>query len=120
MATTKELVEQINSLFMENKMEAFMDYLAEDVIWDMYTSSSGHHTFNGLAEIANMDGGDFPEQTDFQFTTIVIEGNVASVQGTNTGKLADGKDYSSNFCDVYHFEENKIVKISSYVIDNRK
>jgi len=33
-------------------MEAFIDYLAEDVVWDRYTASSGHPTFNGTAEIS--------------------------------------------------------------------
>src|SRR5690606_13521868 len=75
MATTKELIEQINRLFTENRMEAFMDYLAEDVVWDMYTASSGHTTFNGTAEISQMDGSDMPEYTNFRFSTIVIEGD---------------------------------------------
>src|SRR5690606_36587474 len=86
MATTKELIEQINRLFTENRMEAFMDYLAEDVVCDMYTASSGHATFNGTAEIYQMDGSDMPEHTNFRFSTVVIEGDRASVQGSATIK----------------------------------
>jgi len=120
MATTRELIEQINRLFTENRMEAFMDYLAEDVVWDMYTTSSGHTTFNGMAEISQMDGSDMPEHTNFQFSTIVIEGDLASVQGSSTTKKADGTEYESNFCDIYHFKDDKIVRMSSYVVDNIK
>jgi len=120
MATTKELIEQINRLFTEGRMEAFMDYLAEDVVWEMYTSSSGHTTFNGMAEIRQMDGSDMPEHTNFRFGTIVIEGDRASVQGSSTNKKADGTEYESNFCDIYQFKDDKIVKMSSYVVDNIK
>jgi len=120
MATTKELIEQINRLFTENRMEAFMDYLAEDVVWDMYTASSGHTTFNGTAEIYQMDGSDMPKHTNFRFSTVVIEGDRASVQGSATIKKADGTEYESNFCDVYEFKDDKIVRMSSYMVDNIK
>lgn len=118
MATTKELIEQINRLFTEGKMEAFMDYLAEDVIWDMYTSTKGHIRFNGIEDLSKMDGSDMPEHTDFRFSTIVIEGNIASVQGSATNRKKDGTEYESNFCDIYHFKDDKVVKMSSYVIDS--
>ncbi|MGO1243932.1 nuclear transport factor 2 family protein [Sphingobacterium sp. JB170] len=120
MATTKELIEQINRLFTENRMEAFMDYLAEDVVWDMYTASSGRTTFNGKAELSQMDGSDMPEHTNFQFSTIVIEGDRASVQGLSTNKKADGTEYESNFCDIYQFKDDKVVRMGSYVVDNIK
>jgi ketosteroid isomerase-like protein len=120
MATTKELIEQINLLFTKNRMEAFMDYLAEDVVWDMYTAASGHTTFNGTEEISKMDGSNMPEHTNFRFSTIVIEGDMASVQGSSTSKKKDGTEYESNFCDIYHFKNDKIVKMSSYVVDNNK
>ena len=97
-----------------------MDYLAEDVVWDMYTTSSGHTTFNGMAEISQMDGSDMPEHTNFQFSTIVIEGNRASVQGSSTIKKTDGTEYDINFCDIYEFKDEKIIKMSSYVVDRLK
>jgi ketosteroid isomerase-like protein len=120
MATTRELIEQINRLFTENRMEAFMDYLAEDVVWDMYTLASGHTRFNGMEDISKMDGSDMPEHSNFRFSTIVIEGDMASVQGSATNKKKDGTEYESNFCDIYHFKDNKVVKMSSYVIDSPK
>jgi len=120
MENTRQLVEKINQLFVEGNMESFMDYLAEDVVWEMFTSSSGHTTINGKKEVFNMDGSGMPEHTSFEFGTIVIEGDVASVQGVSEGKLSDGGAYKGYFCDVYHFRDSKIAKIESYVIDNRK
>ncbi|RYF21939.1 MAG: nuclear transport factor 2 family protein [Flavobacteriales bacterium] len=119
MENTKQLIEKINQLFVEGNMESFLDYLAEDVIWEMYTSSTGRSVMNGKKEILGMDGSGMPEHTGFEFGTIVIEGNVASVQGTSTGKFKDGGEYKGYFCDVYHFQGDKIAKIESYVIDNR-
>lgn len=119
MATTKELIEQINHLFTENKLESFMDYFAEDIVWDMY-SASGHTTFNGIAEINQMDGSNVAQHSNFRFSTIVIEGEMASVQGSSTTTKKDGTQYESNFCDIYHFKNDKIVKMSSYVVDNLK
>ncbi|NGM65143.1 nuclear transport factor 2 family protein [Sphingobacterium sp. SGR-19] len=120
MENTRQLVERINALFVEGNMESFMDYLAEDVIWEMFTSSSGHTVLHGKKEVSEMDGSDMPEHTGFEFGTIVVDGETASVQGKSTGKLKDGTDYHGHFCDVYHFRNNKIAKIESYVIDSRK
>jgi len=120
MENTRQLVEKINALFVEGNMESFMDYLAEDIVWEMFTSSSGHTVMNGKKEVRDMDGSDMPEHTNFEFGTVVIEGETASVQGKSTGKLKDGTEYHGHFCDVYHFRNNKIAKIESYVIDSRQ
>lgn len=120
MGNTKELIQKINQLFVDGRMEEFMDYLSEDVVWEMYTSSSGRTIMNSKKEVWDMDGSGMPEHTGFEFGTTVIEGNIASVQGVSTGKLKDGGEYEGYFCDVYHFKDDKIVKIQSYVIDNRK
>lgn len=118
MATTKELITQINKLFIDNDMEGFMDYLADDVVWEMHSSSSGHTTLNGKTAIGNMEPGDnMPQKIDFKFSNIVIEGHIAAVEGTGNGTTPTGKQYSSNFCDVYHFRDDKVFKLTSYVID---
>ncbi|WP_285008252.1 nuclear transport factor 2 family protein [Pedobacter faecalis] len=117
MATTKELIEEINAMFTSGEMEKFLDYMAEDIVWEMYSSTSGHKKFNGKAELAGMDDGSMPVEMHFKFGQITIEGNVAAVEGTATGKRADGSPYESGFCDVYHFSNDKIVKMTSYVIE---
>jgi|SRR5690606_27196842 len=118
METTKELIAKINRAFSENNMETFLNYLADDIVWEMHSSSSGHTTLTGKSEIRNMDPGNMPEQMNFQFGTIVVEGDVAAVEGTGSGTTPDGKQYTSNFCDIYHFKKGQIVKLSSFVIDN--
>lgn len=118
MATTKELIERINQAFSKNDMDTFMDYLSEDVIWEMHSALSGHNTLNGKEEVANMDGSNMPEQMDFWYGTILIDGDTASVEGTGKGTMSDGKEYKGSFCDIYHFKNEKVVKITSYVIDS--
>lgn len=121
MATTRELVEQINRIFTENKMEEFTDFLSEDIIWDMYTSASGHTRFEGKESIANMEGGEqMPAQMNFKFGTIVIEGDTASVECTSSGTTPDGKSYQGSSCDIYHFKDGKVHRMTSYVIDSIK
>ncbi|WP_256006099.1 nuclear transport factor 2 family protein [Pedobacter deserti] len=117
MATTRELIEEINALFVNNEMEKFMDYMADDCVWDMYSSSNGHRTFRSKAELAGMEDSSMPTVMNFKFGQITIEGNVAAVEGTADGTKADGSPYQSGFCDVYHFSNDKIVRITSYVVE---
>lgn len=120
METTKQLIEKINQLFIDNKMEEFMDYVADDMVWEMHNSSTGHTVMKGKEEIAGMDPGNMPEVMNFQFDKTVVEGNIAIANGTSTGTMQDGKPYEGSFCDIYEFENGKIIKMTSYVIDNSK
>lgn len=95
-----------------------MHYVADNMIWEMHSSSSGHTTLTGKEEIANMDAGNMPEKMNFQFSTIVVEGDTATVAGTSDGITTDGKEYMGTFCDIYHFKDGKIVKMTSYIIDS--
>lgn len=118
MKTTQELIQKINQAFEENDMEAFMSYLSEDVMWEMHNSTLGHITLRGIEEVVNMDRSNMPEQMNFRYGTIVIEGNTAAVEGSGKGEMRNGKKYRGNFCDIYHFENEKVVRIASYVIDS--
>jgi uncharacterized protein len=118
MATTKENIEKINALFVSGDMGGFMDYLADNVVWTLYTSS-GTKTYNSKDDLSNMDGANMPDPMHFEFADITIQDNVAAVEGIGTGTRPDGTEYRGNFCDVYHFEGDKVVKINSYVIDNK-
>ncbi|UKT66136.1 nuclear transport factor 2 family protein [Pedobacter mucosus] len=121
MATTKELIEKVNQIFKENKMEEFIQILSDDIVWDMHSSSTRHSTLRGKDEISNMDPGEnMPARMDFEFGTIIIEGNSACVECTCTGEAPNGKPYHGTSCDIYHFSNDKISRITSYVIDNVK
>ena len=119
MATTRELIDKVNQIFRENKMDEFIAFLSDDIVWEMYSSSTGHTTLRGKDEISNMDGGEnMPERMHFEFGTIIIEGEKACVECTSEGKKRDGSQYLGTSCDIYHFSNDKIVRIVSYVIDN--
>ncbi|TDQ08111.1 nuclear transport factor 2 family protein [Pedobacter metabolipauper] len=118
METTKQLIEKINKLFIDNDMEKFMDYLADDMVWEMYSSTSGHTTLKGKEEIGSMDAGNMPEEMNFRFETVIVEGDIAIANGSSTGTTKDGKPYKGNFCDIYQFKDDKIIKMTSYVIES--
>lgn len=117
MATTKELIEKVNSAFKANDMATFNDMLAEEVIWEIHGSKNGHVRLNGKKEINEMEDEGMPQQMDFDYKSVIVDGNVAVVEGIGSGLQADGRTYKVSFCDVYHFENEKIVKLTSYTID---
>ena len=118
MEITKHLIEKINKIFSKNDMEAFLALVSDDVVWEMHSSSTGHNMLKGKEEVARMDLSKMPEKMNFQFRTVIIEGEVAAVDGTNNGITPDGKQFDSNFCDIYNFKDGKVAKLTSYVIDN--
>lgn len=119
MATTRELITKVNKIFEENKMEEFIEFLSDEIIWEMYSSSTGHTTLRGKDEIKNMDiGENTPKRLYFNFGTIIIDGDMASVECTTTGERPNGSHYQGSSCDIYHFSNDKIIRLTSYVVDN--
>ncbi|MCX2575399.1 nuclear transport factor 2 family protein [Pedobacter sandarakinus] len=118
MPTTRELISKINKIFEENKIEEFITLLSDDIVWEMHSSSTGHTTLSGKNEIKNMGAGDkLPKRMFFKFGTIIIDGEKASVECTTSGEMPDGSQYKGFSCDIYHFSDEKVVRIISYVVD---
>ena len=114
MATNKkEIVEKINASFTNNNIEGFLEHCAENVVWTMV----GEKTTNGKRAIRewmkSMEGTDPP---NFTVTNLVADGEVAVANGDMTMKDQDGKLGKYSYCDIYRFNGDKVIELTSYLI----
>ncbi len=112
----KEIVEKVNAAFAEGNFEGFLSFCAEDMEWTIV----GDRTVKGkdaiLQWMASM-AAENPEPPKFTVADpLIAEGNFAVARGDITMKDKDGKVSHYSYCDIYRFQDGKIVQLSSFVI----
>ena len=109
----KQTIEMVNAAFSENKIEDFLSFCAEDVVWTMV----GDKTVEGRDAIRKwMDSMKPMEPPKFTVNAIIGEGDFGMAYGDMTMKGKDGKEAPYSYCDVYRFQNGKIIELKSYVI----
>ena len=112
----KELVQQVNDAFSNNKPEIFMDLCSDDIHW----SIAGDQSFNGKDAIRKFMAsmGDM-EPPKFSVDRIIADGDSVACYGDMSMKGKSGKDENYTFCDIYRFNDGKIVDLQSIMAKHK-
>lgn len=108
----KVIIEEVNTSFAKNNLEGFLAHCAEDVKWTMV----GEMTTTGKDAIRQWMGKTDMEPPKITTDKIIVEGEFATAYGDMTMKDKEGKTVPYSFCDIYHFEGDKIVEIKAFVV----
>jgi uncharacterized protein len=111
-AQNKEVVEKVNAAFAQNSVEGFLSFCADDVTWTMV----GDKTVKGKDAIRKWMASMGPEPSALTVDNVIAEGDFVTAHGDMTMRDKDGKTVPFAYCDIYRFERNKIVELSSFVI----
>lgn len=113
MSEQKQIVEKYMDGFRATDHKKILSCLTNDVVWEM----PGFYLHNGIAafdkEIENPNADGHP---DIKVIRLVEEGNIVVAEGTVKAKMKDGNKLDAVFCDVFHFTNGKISKLTSYVM----
>ena len=111
-AKIKEIVDKVNAAFAENNLEGFLSYCADDVKWTMV----GDKTVIGKDAIRQWMASMNIEPPEFTIDNVIAEGDFVVAHGDMTMKDKDGKTAPYSYCDIYRFQDDKIVELRSFVI----
>lgn len=102
--------------FRNTDHEMILSCLTPDVIWEMpgYFYHEGIEAFDKEIENPMADGDPLIE-----IFRMIEEENFVVAEGSVKAKLKDGNLIDAVFCDVFHFRDEKICKLTSYVMFNR-
>ena len=116
MSEQKQMVEKYMDGFRATGHKKILSCLTDDVVWEMpgYYLHKGKVAFDKEIENANADG-----HPDIKVARLVEEGNIVVAEGTVKAKMKDGSMLDAVFCDVFHFTNGKISKLTSYVMFNK-
>lgn len=93
--------------------EKILSCLTDDVVWELpgYYRHEGIEAFDGAIEHPQADG-----HPDITITRLIEEGDIVVAEGSVKAKLKGGHLIDAVFCDVFHFRDDKICKLTSYLM----
>jgi uncharacterized protein len=116
MTSQKQIVERYMDGFRSTDHAKILSCLTENVIWEMpgFFYHQSKEAFDKEIENPNADG-----HPDITVTRLVEEGNIVVAEGTVKAKMKDGSKLDAIFCDVFHFTNGKISKLTTYLMFNK-
>lgn len=114
--SNKKMVETYMEGFRVTDHEKILSCLTDDVIWEMpgFFYHTGKEAFDKEIENPNADGN-----PDIRITRLLEEGNIVVAEGSVNAKMKDGALLDAVFCDVFHFRNDKISKLTTYLMFNK-
>ena len=108
----KAVVRKVNTALAEGGIEGFLSLCAEDVKWTIV----GDRTARGKDSIRNWMASMGGEPPTFTVNNIFAEGDFVTAYGDMTMKDKDGHRNPYAYCDIYRFERDRIVELTSFVV----
>lgn len=117
MSQQKQVVQQYMDGFNASDHTMILDCLTDDIVWDIpgHTQLQGKEAFDKEIENDAFEGK--PLVSDLR---MIEEGNIVISEGTVKSKFKNGDLLDAVFCDVFEFEQGKIKKIISYLVQRNK
>ena len=114
--SNKKVVEMYMDGFRATDHAKILSCLADNVVWDMpgFFYHQGKEAFDKEIENPNAEGN-----PDIGITRLVEEGDIVVAEGTVKAKMKGGEILDAVFCDVFHFMDGKISKLTTYLMFNK-
>ena len=114
MTENKRTVTEYMNAFSVTDHGRILSCLTEDVIWEMpgFYYHEGKEAFDKEIENDAFEG-----RPTIDVIRLIEEDNIVVAEGTVQCKIKHGGLLDAVFCDVFHMENGKIKKLTSYVMD---
>ncbi|HMK03175.1 MAG TPA: nuclear transport factor 2 family protein [Ferruginibacter sp.] len=117
MSENKKIVKQYMDGFVASDHEKILSCLTDDVIWEMpgFFYLTGKEAFDKEIENDNFTGS-----PSIQITRMVEENDIVVAEGAVQAKIKAGGDLDAVFCDVFHMQDGRIKKLTTYLMNKKK
>jgi ketosteroid isomerase-like protein len=113
----KKVVEIYMDGFRKGDHEQILSCLTDNVVWEM---PGLFHIVGKEAFDKEIENDAFTGRPTITLIRMVEEGNVVVAEGSVTCKMKSGELLDAMFCDVFHFENDKIKQLTGYLMQNKQ
>lgn len=114
MTNNKKIVSDYIEGFRKSDHAKILSCLTDNVTWEM----PGFFNLHGKEEFdKEIENEAFTGKPEISITRLIEEGNIVVAEGTVQAKKKDGGNLTAVFCDVFHFEDEKIKHLTSYLME---
>lgn len=110
----EEFMNKIDERFTKDRNGFFLEYIAEDIRWNIIGKNSIVGKIKFLEEMKMQELENHPIIT---IRNVIIEGEYIIVESTGKAVTKTGKPYNTAYCDIYHLQDGKIFELTTYVVD---
>ena len=114
--TNKEIIRKVNEGFSEGDNEKILQYVADDVHWDII-GISVHVGKDEFRKEINNDS--FVGKPTITTKNEIEEGDKVAVEGEVQCRMRNGRMLDAFFFDSYRLEDGKIKEMRSYLIEKK-
>jgi limonene-1,2-epoxide hydrolase len=110
----KKIVKGIIEMFTGNNLSPYLNYLAEDIKWNIV----GMPSICGKSEF--IETVNSLELENFKFTkikNIISEGEFVVVESVGHVNVKKNNSETPAYCDIYKIKEGKVCELTTYIID---
>jgi uncharacterized protein len=114
----KAMVTKTWQAFVKGDIKTAFANMSDEVSWLIPGNLSVSGLKKGKAavlEFARSAAKLFPAGLTTEIRRVYGDGDVVVVELSNTGKLANGRDYANEYCFVFEIEDGKIRRVREYV-----
>ncbi|AZA83145.1 ketosteroid isomerase [Chryseobacterium lactis] len=111
---SKQILESANSAITKGDYEGFLSFCADHVKWNFI----GDQILNGKEEVRQYMAKNYLEPPTFKVEKLVAEDDIVIAVGKISMKNSDGKTVDYSYCDVWRFQDNKMVELEAFVIED--
>lgn len=114
MTENKKTVELYIEGFRESDHVKILSCLTDNIYWEMpgMFKLNGKEAFDKEIENENFEGSPVIE-----IIRMIEENNIVVAEGNVKGKIKAGGNFDAVFCDVFHMENGKIKKLTTYLMN---
>jgi len=112
----KKVVETYMEGYSTGDNAKILSCLAEDVIWEMV----GFFNLKGKDQFDKEINRGWEGNPIITISQLVEEGNIVVAEGAVKCKLKNGGFIDALFCEVFHFDNGKVKKLTTYHIEKKK
>ncbi len=115
--SNKKVIEKYLEGFNTTDHAKILSCLTDDVIWDMpgFFYLTGKEQFDKEIENDAFEG-----RPIITIIRLVEEGNIVVAEGAVKSKMKNGGLLDAVFCDVFHFENDKIKQLTTYLMHRKQ
>lgn len=110
--SNKAILETANAAISKGDYEGFLSHCAEDTHWNFV----GDIKLQGKEEVRQWMAENYKEPPKFRANNMVADDRFVVAIGEITIKDEDGNEVENSYCDVWEFEDGKMVGLRAFVI----
>lgn len=108
----KAILEKANAFISNGDHEGFLSFCSNNTEWTFV----GDKTLHGKEAVRQWMATTYLEPPKFMVEHLIAEGDFVTALGNISMKDEDGKLANYSYCDVWRFQDGKMVALKAFVI----